>query len=133
MIRVIRRYEFSAAHVLARPDWTQARNTAVYGKCANPSGHGHNYRIELTLAGGSTDAGESLDAIVRERVLDDLDGRFLNQEVRGFARVVPTAENIARYIWDTLSNAVAPARLAGVRLVETSNNSVEYFGSEPTP
>ena len=130
MIRVIRRYEFSAAHVLARADWTQARNTAVYGKCANPSGHGHNYRIELTLEGGSTDAGESLDAIVRERVLDDLDGRFLNQEVRGFARVVPTAENIARYIWDTLRVAVEPARLERVRLVETSNNSVEYFGSE---
>ena len=129
MIRVIRRYEFSAAHVLARADWTQARNSAVYGKCANPSGHGHNYRVELTLA-GATEAGEAIDALVRERVLDDLDGRFLNQEVSGFARVVPTAENIARHIWDTLREAVAPARLECVRLVETSNNSVEYFGSE---
>lgn len=132
MIRVIRRYEFSAAHVLARADWSEARNRAVYGKCANPSGHGHNYRVELTLE-GATEAGEALDAIVRERLLDDLDGRFLNREVRGFARVVPTAENIARYVWDTLHGVVAPARLAGVRLVETSNNSVEYFGSEPTP
>ena len=132
MIRVIRRYEFSAAHVLARADWTQARNTAVYGKCANPAGHGHNYRVELTLE-GATDAGDALDEVVRERVLDALDGRFLNREVGDFARAVPTAENIARHIWDTLRDAVAPARLAGVRLVETSNNSVEYFGSEPTP
>jgi len=132
LIRVIRRYEFSAAHVLARPDWSDARNRAVYGKCANPSGHGHNYRIELTLE-GATDAGAAVDSIVRERLLDELDGRFLNREVGGFARVVPTAENIARHIWDTLHDAVAPARLAGVRLVETSNNSVEYFGSEATP
>ncbi|MEX2208588.1 MAG: 6-carboxytetrahydropterin synthase [Myxococcota bacterium] len=129
---MIRRYAFSAAHVLARPDWDEARNRAVYGKCANPSGHGHNYRIELTLE-GTSDAGEAVDAIVGERVLGELHDRFLNQDVRDFERVVPTAENIARYIWDTLRVAVAPARLACVRLVETSNNSVEYFGSEPTP
>jgi 6-pyruvoyltetrahydropterin/6-carboxytetrahydropterin synthase len=130
--RVIRRYAFSAAHVLARADWSDERNRAVYGKCANPSGHGHNYRVELTLE-NAPDAGEHVDGLVRERLLGELDGRFLNRETRGFARVVPTAENIARHIWDTLSPAVAPARLAGVRLVETSNNSVEYFGSEPTP
>jgi 6-pyruvoyltetrahydropterin/6-carboxytetrahydropterin synthase len=131
LIRVIRRYEFSAAHVLARSDWSDARNRAVYGKCANPSGHGHNYCIELTLE-GAPDAGVALDDIVERRVLAELDGRFLNQEVASFARVVPTAENIARHIWDTLSEALAPARLAGVRLIETSNNSVEYFGSEPS-
>jgi 6-pyruvoyltetrahydropterin/6-carboxytetrahydropterin synthase len=132
VIRVIRRYEFSAAHVLARADWSDARNRAVYGKCANPAGHGHNYRVELTLE-GATDASDELDEVVRKRVLEPLDGRFLNREVSAFNRAVPTAENIARHIWDTLSDAVAPARLAGVRLVETSNNSVEYFGSEPTP
>ena len=132
MIRVIRRYEFSAAHVLARPDWSDARNRAVYGKCANPSGHGHNYRIELTIE-GVADNGVALDAIVRERVLTDLDARFLNQEVAAFARVVPTAENIARHIWDTLSDALAPGHLAAVRLIETRNNSVEYFGSELDP
>ncbi len=132
MTRVIRRYAFSAAHVLARGDWSDARNRAVYGKCANPSGHGHNYRVELTLA-GAPDTGAYVDALVREHLLDALDGRFLNREVSGFAGVVPTAENIARYIWDTLRDAVAPARLACVRLVETSNNSVEYTGSEPTP
>ena len=130
MIRTIRRYEFSAAHVLARTDWSDARNAAVYGKCANPSGHGHNYRLELTLAGAPDDAGRALDDIVRERVLAALDARFLNREVGAFAQVVPTAENIARFIWDTLFDALAPARLTAVRLVETSNNSVEYFGSE---
>ncbi len=131
MTRVIRRYEFSAAHVLARADWSEARNRGVYGKCANPSGHGHNYRVELTLDGPSH-AHTTLDELAK-RALDELDGRFLNREVAAFARVVPTAENIARHIWDTLFDAVAPARLVAVRLVETNNNSVEYFGSEATP
>ena len=127
MIRTIRRYEFSAAHVLARSDWSDARNRAVYGKCANPSGHGHNYRIELTLE-GAREANIDIDGIVGERVLVQLDARFLNKEVLAFESVVPTAENIARYIWDRLRDALSPARVVGVRLVETSNNSVEYFG-----
>lgn len=127
MIRTIRRYEFSAAHVLARPDWSEERNRSVYGKCANPSGHGHNYRIELTLE-GAREANIDIDGIVGERVLVQLDARFLNKEVLAFESVVPTAENIARYIWDRLRDALSPARVVGVRLVETSNNSVEYFG-----
>jgi len=139
LIRVIRRYDFSAAHVLARPDWSAARNRAVYGKCANPSGHGHNYRLELTLEGaldaatGRVAGLEALDEVVLPRVLAELDGRFLNRDVAAFARVVPTAENIARHVWDTLDGALGPASLASVRLIETSNNSVEYFGGERNP
>jgi 6-pyruvoyltetrahydropterin/6-carboxytetrahydropterin synthase len=128
LIRTLRRYEFSAAHVLARSDWSDERNRAVYGKCANPSGHGHNYRFELTLEGAEP-PGDAIDAIVRSRVLAELDARFLNREVAAFGRIVPTAENIARHIWDTLCAALAPARLTCVRLIETGNNSVEYFGS----
>lgn len=128
MIRTLRRYEFSAAHVLARSDWSDERNRAVYGKCANPSGHGHNYRFELTLEGAET-SGDAVDAIVRSRVLAELDARHLNREVAAFGPVVPTAENIARHIWDTLFGALDPARLTCVRLIETDNNSVEYFGS----
>ena len=128
MIRTLRRYEFSAAHVLARSDWSDERNRAVYGKCANPSGHGHNYRFELTLEGAEP-SGDAIDEIVRSRVLAELDARFLNREVAAFGRVVPTAENIARHIWDTLCGALEPARLTCVRLIETGNNSVEYFGS----
>ena len=135
MIRVIRRYDFSAAHVLARADWSEAENRRIYGKCANPAGHGHNYRIEVTIEGELDSDGqvlplERLDALVGERVLRELDGRFLNREVAAFEKWVPTAENIARHIWDSLANGVAPARLVGIRLVETRNNSVEYAGSE---
>jgi 6-pyruvoyl-tetrahydropterin synthase len=76
---------------------------------------------------------ERLDEVVRARVLANLDGRFLNRDVAAFRAAVPTAENIARFIWDTLAGHVAPGRLAAVRLVETRNNSVEYDGAEESP
>ena len=136
MIRLTRRYDFSAAHVLARDDWSFERNKSVYGKCANPAGHGHNYRVEVTLEGaldartGQLLPDGRLDALVRARVLAPLDGRFLNRDVPAFARHVPTAENIARHVWDSLVLEVSPARLVRIRLVETRNNSVEYLGDE---
>ena len=132
MIRLTRRYEFSAAHVLARPDWSEARNRSVYGKCANAAGHGHNYVLAVTLRGepdpvsGSLVAVTHMDAVVKGRVLDALDHRFLNREVAEFEREVPTAENIARYAWNALKGETSPAVLDAVRLVETSNNSVVY-------
>lgn len=138
MTRVTRRYAFSAAHLLARSDWSSERNVRVYGKCANPAGHGHNYGIEVTIEGsvdprtGAILPPGELDEIVESRVLARLDGRFLNRDVPVFSRVVPTAENIVRHVWDSLGRDVSPARLVAVRLVETRNNSVEYVGDEET-
>ena len=132
MMRVTRRYEFSAAHILARPDWDDARNRAVYGKCANPAGHGHNYVLEVTVRGevdalsGRVVPVQRLDAVVQRRVLEPLDHRFLNREVADFAREVPTAENIARFAWRALKGELSPAALDRIRLLETSNNFVEY-------
>jgi len=132
VIRLTRRYDFSAAHVLARSDWDDDRNRSVYGKCANPEGHGHNYTLEVTVRGefdeesGRVVPIERLDAVVRRRVLDPLDHRFLNREVPEFETLVPTAENIARYVWNQLKGELSPAVLDRVRLVETRNNSVEY-------
>ena len=132
MTRVTRRYPFSAAHVLSRPEWSPERNAEVYGKCANPAGHGHNYVLEVTVRGdvdpksGRVVSLPALDAVVRDRILSRLDHRFLNREVAEFEAEVPTAENIARLAWRALEGAVAPARLDRVRLVETPNNSVEY-------
>ena len=132
MITVSRRYCFSAAHVLARADWSDDRNREVYGKCANPSGHGHNYEVWVSVRGepdprsGRLVPLETLDAIVAEKVIAPLDHRFLNKDVDVFRDAVPTAENIARYIWDALKGEIAPATLHRIRLVETRNNSVEY-------
>ncbi len=134
MMTLTRRYRFSAAHVLARRDWTPERNLEVYGKCANPAGHGHNYAVEVTVRGepdaatGRLISLERLDALVKERVLDALDRRWLDREVPEFAREVPTAENIARFVWRVLKGEISPAVLHRVRLVETANNCVEYGG-----
>ncbi len=136
MIALTRRYRFSAAHVLARPDWPEERNRDVYGQCANPAGHGHNYGLEVTVRGhvdpsiGRLLPIERLDAVVQERVLRPLDHRFLNREVPAFESVVPTLENIVCYVWEALKGEIAPAVLHRVRLEETLNNSVEYSGPQ---
>ncbi|HTO55726.1 MAG TPA: 6-carboxytetrahydropterin synthase [Myxococcota bacterium] len=136
MTRLVRRFAFNAAHVLARPDWTDERNRAVYGKCANPASHGHSYAFELAFEGevdprtGQLVPPAELERLVADEVLAPLDGRLLNRDVPAFARAVPTAENIARHIWDTLAGRLAPAKLVAVRLFETRNNSVEYTGGE---
>ena len=132
MIRMTRRYHFSAAHVLARPDWSDERNHAVYGKCANPSGHGHNYVLEVTVRGELDPASgrivpvERMDGLVHRCVIDPLDHRFLNRDVPEFLRCVPTAENIARFAFRALKGELSPAVLDRVRLRETANNTVEY-------
>jgi 6-pyruvoyltetrahydropterin/6-carboxytetrahydropterin synthase len=133
-VELTRRYRFAAAHVLRSPELADADNERVYGKCANPEGHGHDYALEVTVAGpveprdGRVVAVDRLDALVREHVLDRLSHRLLNDDP-WFARAVPTAENIARAAWDALRDPVAAlgsrARLVRVRLHETRRNQFE--------
>ncbi len=121
--------------MLARDDWSASKNLEVYGKCANPAGHGHNYEAEIWISGeldpatGMILPAGRLDDLVRERVVARLDERLLNRDVAHFAHVVPTAENIARWIWVELLGALPARMLRRVRLVETPNNSVEYAGA----
>ena len=131
MISVTRRYRFPAAHILRSPALSDAENEQVYGKCANPAGHGHDYGLEVTLA-GPVDMGsgaifpiERLDAIVCEHVLDRLSHHLLNDDA-WFRVTVPTAENIAIAIERELREVVAAesrARVVRVRLLETRRNS----------
>lgn len=130
MISLSRRYQFAAAHVLRQPSLSDADNERIYGKCANPSGHGHNYGLEVTIAGPvNPDTGriiepERLDEIVRHRVLERFDHSMLNQDSL-FQGVVPTAENIATVVHRQLEVAFADpegARLLRVRIVETGRN-----------
>lgn len=133
MIESARRYRFAAAHVLASPKLSAPENVRVYGKCANPNGHGHDYGLEVTI-GGPVDpvAGwiappAAIDALVREHVLDRLDHCLLN-EVPLFAGRVPTAENIAIVAHEALVAPIAAlgtARLVRVRVVETPRNAFE--------
>lgn len=132
MIAVTRRYRFPAAHVLRSDAFSDAENQRIYGKCANPAGHGHDYGLEVTVSGpidartGAVFPIERLDALVHERVLDRLSHRLLNDDA-WFAVAVPTAENIAIAIERALREPVAAestARVVRVRLLETRRN---YF------
>lgn len=126
-----RRYEFCAAHRLHNPALSDAENAAIFGSCNNPYGHGHNYALEVTLAGdpdpvtGMMVDLDSLDRIVHERVIEDLDHRHLNMEVPEFRDLVPTTENLCRVIWNRLHGKV-PCRLRKVGIQETPNNFFEY-------
>jgi 6-pyruvoyltetrahydropterin/6-carboxytetrahydropterin synthase len=131
VIAVTRRYRFPAAHVLRSAALPDAENARIYGKCANPAGHGHDYGLEVTLAGpvdprtGTIIPVARLDEIVRRRVIDRLSHRLLNEDP-WFASAVPTAENIALAIEGDLRAAVSEAstaRVVRVRVLETRRNS----------
>ena len=133
MIALTRRYRFPAAHILCHPGLSADENVRIYGKCANPAGHGHDYALEITVAGeidpasGQVFNRDRLDALVAERVLERFGHSLLNDDPI-FAGRVPTAENIALAIEAEIAPAVASqpgARLVRVRLEETRRNSFE--------
>ena len=136
MISLTRCYRFAAAHVLAIPGESDAANWRIYGKCANPAGHGHDYGVEVTVAGpldersGRLIDPARLDALFEERVGSRLAHRMLNDQPLFCDReLVPTAENIARVIFEELAGPVAASgavRLHRVRVLETRRNSFVY-------
>jgi 6-pyruvoyltetrahydropterin/6-carboxytetrahydropterin synthase len=135
VVRVTRRLHFSAAHRLSRPDWTEERNRAVFGLCANPNWHGHNYELEVTVEGPvDAETGYVLDLkalrdLVEVRVVDDLDHRNLNLDVSWLEGVNPTTENLVVAIWERLADRIpGPIRLVRLVLYETPRNYVEYTG-----
>jgi 6-pyruvoyltetrahydropterin/6-carboxytetrahydropterin synthase len=127
------RGHFSAAHRLARAELSPAENDAIYGKCARPHGHGHNYLLDVTVRGridartGMLCDLAALQSVVQEQVLEPFDHTFLNKDVPFFADCVPTAENIALHIADRLRQPVADlgASLHRIRLQESPNNAAE--------
>ena len=129
-LSLTRRYSFAASHRLCRPDWSDTENYRIFGKCANPYGHGHNYLLEVTVAGAlDPNTGmiinlADLDAIVKTKVLDEFDHVYLNEQVPEFRDLVPTTENLCRVIFQRLSSATK-ARLERIRIEETGRNSFE--------
>jgi len=134
MIYLTRKAEFSASHYYHNPEWTPEENLRVFGKCSNLNGHGHNYTLEVTVAGQVDDnTGFVIDLkllkdILNRQVLDDFDHRNLNREVPEFASRVPTTENLAVAIWQRLHSQLHPARLHRVRLYEQPDLFVDYYG-----
>ncbi len=126
---------FAAAHRLALPHLSLSENTEIYGKCARPNGHGHNYLVDITVTGEIdpqtgmiVDLGK-LQELIEDIVLEPMDHTFLNYDLPYFKDVVPTAENIAAYILQILEPAVEVlgVQLYSVKLTESPNNSCEVF------
>jgi 6-pyruvoyltetrahydropterin/6-carboxytetrahydropterin synthase len=134
-VRVTRRLHFSAAHRLSRADWTREQNEQVFGLCASANWHGHNYELDVTVAGEvSEETGFVLDLkvlreLVEALVIQDIDHRNLNLDVPWMEGVNPTTENLVVAIWRRLAERL-PEGVALERLVlwETPRNFVEYSG-----
>ncbi len=135
-VRVTRRLHFSAAHRLEHEGWSAERNREVFGLCANPNGHGHNYDLDVTVVGdvdpqtGFVMDLKRLKELVERRVVVDVDHRNLNVEVEWMRGINPTTENLVVAIWTRLAPAL-PAGIELERLVlwETARNCVEYSGN----
>ena len=136
MVLLTRKAEFSSAHYYWVDGWSQEENERAFGKCANRNGHGHNYTLEVTVAGEVdpqtgfvVDLKELKDILERE-VVSVYDHRHLNLEVPEFREKVPTTENIAIAIWARLEGKIPNARLKRVRVYEMPELFADYFGEK---
>lgn len=136
MIYLTRRERFNAAHRLYREDWSEEKNMEVFGKCSNPNWHGHNYVLFVTVKGelkpelGYVVDLKVLSRLIREHIIDKLDHKNLNLEVEFMKDRMVSTEQIAIAIWQELEPPVLSlgVELHCIRLEETENNFVEYFG-----
>lgn len=135
-MRITKKYEFAAAHRLHVPSLSDEENYARYGKCNNPSGHGHNYGLEVTLEGTPEDASgvllapDAFDEIVEQEVFARFDHKHLNVDCPEFRDLIPTSENLARVIFNILQKRIDDlgkphVRLVKIGLQETQKNYFE--------
>ena len=136
MIYITRRERFNAAHKLFREDWSADKNKETFGKCANPNWHGHNYELFVTIKGEiNPETGfvidlKELKSIILEEVIDKLDHKNINLDVDFMKNKLASTEILAVAIWDQLYQPIAKhgAQLHAIKLYETENNFVEYYG-----
>ena len=137
-IYITRRETFNAAHKLHQPLWSDEKNEEVFGKCANKNWHGHNFTLFVTVKGvPNKETGfvmnlKTLSAIIKTQVIASLDHKNLNLDVSYLTGIMASTENLAIAIWDQLANEIAKngGELAKIKLIETENNFVEYFGGK---
>ena len=135
-VQVIRRERFNAAHRLFNPNWSDQKNEQIFGKCANKNWHGHNYNLFVTVEGTvDPDTGYVIDLkilsdIIKNRIVEKMDHKNLNLEVDFMKDTITTAENIAIKIYEELESDIQATgnNLYSVKLYETENNYVEYYG-----
>jgi 6-pyruvoyltetrahydropterin/6-carboxytetrahydropterin synthase len=133
-VYVTRKMHFNAAHRLHNPDKSDAWNQETFGKCNSPNYHGHNYNLEVTVAGKpDPETGYVIDLgilkqVINERVIEKVDHKNLNLEVDFMDGVLPSTENFVVAIWNQLEDALPSGQLHCVRLYETERNFAEYRG-----
>jgi len=136
MIYITRRERFNAAHRLFRGDFSDEKNMEVFGKCSNPNWHGHNYELFVTVRGNvNPETGflinlKDLSEIINYLIIDKIDHKNINVEVSFMKNKLASTENLAIAIWEEIEQPIAKlgAELHCVKLFETENNFVEYFG-----
>ncbi len=134
MVYVKRRETFSAAHRLYNPSYNDEKNLEIFGKCSNPNWHGHNYVLEVTVAGEpDPETGFVIDLkilknIIDENIMTKVDHKNLNTETDFMKNIIPSAENIAKAIFNELKDKLPSGKLYSVKLFETEKNIVEYRG-----
>jgi 6-pyruvoyltetrahydropterin/6-carboxytetrahydropterin synthase len=133
-VYVSRKAHFSAAHRLYHPSLSEAENLALFDKCSNANGHGHNYTVEVTVAGNPDPiSGYVIDLKKLKRIIDEhfiqfVDHKNLNTDVPFLQGIIPTAENIVAACWLQIQPHINEGSLYCIRLYETENNFVEYKG-----
>ena len=136
MIYLTRRERFNAAHRMFRPEWDDAKNTEVFGKCSNPNWHGHNYTLFVTVKGElNPETGyvvnlKTLSKIINDAIVDKIDHKNINIEVNFMKGKIASSENLAIAIWEQLETPVKSLgiELHCIKIEETENNIIEYFG-----
>lgn len=133
-VSIYRMAHFNAAHQLAVPSWSEEKNQRIFGKCANPNFHGHNYEVEVRVTGHlDPETGilinlKELKDIIEQEVADRFDHKNLNLDCPEFKDRIPTVENICVVIYELLRPHIAPHLDLGIRLYETPRNFAEYPG-----
>ncbi len=136
MLYVSKRMTFSSSHRLFNPEFSDEKNVAVFDKCNNPNGHGHNYTIEVTVAGRpNPETGYVIDLkklkmIIGKEIISKVDHKHLNHDVDFLSGIIPTAENLTVVFWRILSAAITEGELYRIKLYENENSFVEYHGEK---
>lgn len=136
MVYLTRREHFNGAHKLYNPKWSEEQNIAVFGKCANKHYHGHNFDVFVTVKGSpNPDTGFVVNAhwlskLIKKEVCDRLDHKNFNLDVPELKDTFPSCENVVMQIWKWLEPHITEGKLHCIKLVETENIYVEYYGEQ---
>lgn len=133
-VLITRRFDFSASHRYYRPEWSEEENRRVFGLCALPNGHGHNYTLEVSVEGSpDPETGMVINLVDLKSAVDGVlvqfDHKHLNLDTPYFQHEIPTTENLAAVLWRLLQEALGEQRLSRIRLHEADDLFVEYYGA----